>query len=118
MQPNGRYKDRASVAVVSWIVDMLHANRAEHATPEVARVKGFEDFLPAIGQSPVAKQKAATPKFQIAPMIAGQRVRGKRNSSTIQFAAPQRPGSHSAQAHALVHFRVHKQLVAPLVPPK
>ena len=53
-----RHNHRPAIAVVSGIVDVLHARSQVNAAPHVDRVVGLDDVLPAVVQLAIAEEKA------------------------------------------------------------
>jgi len=58
MQAEGWREDRAAVAIVAGVVDVLRIERGEDAAPHVQRVIGFENVFAAIVQVAVAQQES------------------------------------------------------------
>ena len=88
MKAQRRRKQRAAVAVVAGVVDVLRVERSEDAAPDVQRVVGFDNVLAAVVQFAVAEQEAEASEGQIFLVVARNSVGDEREARAVQLSSP------------------------------
>src|ERR1700688_5203426 len=116
MQAHGRNNHRSAVAVVTGIVDVLHADRWVKPAPKMQRVIGFLNSFTPVIEAAVTQQKAIAAQRQILLVISRNAIRSKSYSRAVEFSVPALAGRSRTQLHGAVHFRVSIGLMAAFIP--
>ena len=79
---------RSAVAIISRIVDVLHAGSKIDSAPGVDGVIRFHDILAAVIEAAIAQQKTFAAIREIHLMIFFDAIRYESKSSAVLFAMP------------------------------
>src|SRR5262245_39120547 len=88
MQPHSRDQNRAAVAVIPGVVDVLKIEREEGAAPQVNGVISLDNILPSIGQPAIPKQKAETPKREVLAMVPRNSISNRGDPGPVEVPMP------------------------------
>src|SRR5271155_3408013 len=116
MRAKTRHHHRPAVAVVAGIVDVLHPWSHIDSTPNVYRVIGFDDVLPAVAQPSVAQKKTKPAVGQIFLVILLDAIGNKGNASAVLLAMPQRALGPNALIKSRINLSVSKRFGLSVVP--
>src|SRR5271166_6590443 len=118
MSAERRHNHWTAIAVVSGMVDVLHAGSKINAAPHVDRVIRFHDVLPTIVQFAVAEQKAEPAIGEVGLMIFLDCVGDKGDACPVLLAMP--PGADRSQSYVdgLIDFRVGEGFGFAVIPAK
>jgi hypothetical protein len=88
MRPKARHNHRPTIPVIPRIVNVLHTRSKVDSAPDVSGVIGFDDILPPILQSAIAKEEAFSAVREIDLMVFLDAVRDEGNAGAILLAMP------------------------------
>jgi hypothetical protein len=111
-----RNKDRASVAVVAGVIDVLEIEPGVETAPEVGVVIGFEDSFAPVVQVAVAEKELESAMLQVELVVGGDSVRNEDDARLVVSPPPQGAIQTDAGLDGLVDFRVRIGFSFAIVP--
>src|SRR5580704_11878867 len=93
-----------AIAVVSRIVDVLHARSQVNAAPHVDGVVGLDDILPAIVQLAIAEEKAEATIGEVGLVIFADCIGDESNACPVLLAMPPGASRAKSQVEGLIDF--------------
>src|SRR5580704_2319469 len=86
MRPKRRHHHRPAIAVVTWIIDVLHSGSDIDSAPNVCGVKRFDDVLSPVIEFSVAEEETEPAVRQVDLMIFLDPVCHEGRAGTILLA--------------------------------
>src|SRR5580692_846871 len=116
MRAERRHNHRPAGAVVSRIVDVLHARSHVNAAPHVNRVIRLYDVLAAIVQFAIAEEKAEATIGEVGLVIFADRIGDESNARPVLLAMPPGASRAKSQVEGLIDFRVGEGFSLAVIP--
>src|SRR5262249_37707843 len=108
MQPHSRHQNRAAVAVISRIVDMLEIEREKGAAPQVNGVVPLDNILASISQPAITEQKAESPEREVLAMIRRNAISTRGDPGPVKIPMPVCALAVRANRNSVIDFSVSK----------
>ena len=116
MRPESGHDNRAAVAIVARVVDVLEAGRKINSPPYVRCVIGLDNIFTTVGKAAVAEKKTKSTRRKVVLVILLNGVADESYAGSILLATPPRALRSHALGKRLIDFGVGEGFRPAVVP--
>ena len=116
MEAHAGDKNRAAIAVVTGIGNVLQVHGRINSADDPSGVIAFNDFFVAVGQVSVSEKEAEAAELQITRVLLGDAISDKGEADFVARSMPALSENVSADRYRVIDFGECERLVMPLIP--